>query len=280
MTVTVQRISHSIGFTKVYAICRDEAKKRIYYGAKAEIFSDKVRYFLPSGEVVISVDNQGIAVQVVSAESQFPTRFVNAVVRPLKISSDISFSSLPCKIFGTGLGRTGTTSLFEALSVLGVFGIHHAPYIFPAIKKDPHILRELSEYDAYIDSPFSFCYELLDNYYPDSKFIHTRRNVDSWLQSIEWLIGNSSTSLSRWFYGVDYFDQASYKKKFIQHENQLYKFFEKRPDDLLILDLDKDTGWEKLCHFVGKPMPDVPYPSSNPRSGSASSLAKMNVRLD
>ena len=38
------------------------------------------------------------------------------------------------------------------------------------------------------------------------------------------------------------------------------KYFEDRPDDLLVMDCDEPDKWEKLCPFLGRPVPETPYP--------------------
>ena len=38
------------------------------------------------------------------------------------------------------------------------------------------------------------------------------------------------------------------------------------PDDLLVFDLPKGDGWEKLCGFLGHEVPDKPFPHANKAS--------------
>ena len=38
------------------------------------------------------------------------------------------------------------------------------------------------------------------------------------------------------------------------------EYFKNRPQDFLNLDIIGGEGWEKLCEFLGKPIPDVPFP--------------------
>jgi 3'(2'), 5'-bisphosphate nucleotidase len=40
-------------------------------------------------------------------------------------------------------------------------------------------------------------------------------------------------------------------------------YFKDRPQDLLVIDVTAGEGWEKLCPFLGKPTPDIPFPKAN-----------------
>ena len=40
-------------------------------------------------------------------------------------------------------------------------------------------------------------------------------------------------------------------------------YFRDRSDDILILDIISGDGWEKLCPFLDRDIPDVPFPKTN-----------------
>jgi hypothetical protein len=44
------------------------------------------------------------------------------------------------------------------------------------------------------------------------------------------------------------------------HQRNVLWYFQDRPSDLLMFDLCGGDGWEKLCSFLGKPIPDQPFP--------------------
>jgi hypothetical protein len=54
------------------------------------------------------------------------------------------------------------------------------------------------------------------------------------------------------------------------HETRVRAYFAARPDDLLVLDIAGGDRWQPLCSFLGRDLPDEPFPSINrfPRSGS------------
>ena len=91
------------------------------------------------------------------------------------------------KIFGIGLSRTGTLSLTNALSILGIKTKH-----FPDDKITQSELRTgqyklsiLNNYQALADIPISPYYAEFDRLFPGITFILTTRSIDSWLKSIK-----------------------------------------------------------------------------------------------
>ena len=44
------------------------------------------------------------------------------------------------------------------------------------------------------------------------------------------------------------------------HIKNVKEYFKDRPEDLLIMNIFEGDGWEKLCCFLSKPVPDIPFP--------------------
>lgn len=109
-------------------------------------------------------------------------------------------SSRTIKVIGAGFGRTGTTSLKQALNILG-FKCYHMQEILR--KNDDHLPLwvqafegKLTDYDlifkyskkeletdpytATVDWPSTAVYEKLMEQYPDAKVILTLRDAESW----------------------------------------------------------------------------------------------------
>ena len=90
-------------------------------------------------------------------------------------------------------------------------------------------------------------YKLLDQQYPNSKFILNIRNVDDWIRSRK----NHDTILER---QMKYFQTSEeeveiiWTKMFYDHYSDVLRYFENRPSDLLIFDLDKDKC-DKIIDF-------------------------------
>ena len=99
------------------------------------------------------------------------------------------------KIFCIGFPKTGTTSLEEALSLLGYnvcrghYNNRHTNYLISLFynKNFDEIDRIISYYDAFTDLPWGGTdfYIYLSNKYPKAKFIHSERNHEEWYGSLE-----------------------------------------------------------------------------------------------
>lgn len=173
------------------------------------------------------------------------------------------------KIFGIGIQRTGTTSLHIALKILGYNSIRAPFRLYPDLNDDI-----LSKYDALTDNPIPLLYQRLDKEYPGSKFICTTRDVGSWLKSVKWLfrigriIGDWDNysivhEVHQAFYGIRNFDEKVFREVWFAYHAEVQKYFADRPRDLLIIDFTRGEGWEKLCAFLGKEIPNIDFPVKN-----------------
>lgn len=176
------------------------------------------------------------------------------------------------KILGIGLGRTGTTSLARALQVLG-FKTKHCPEFY--LDDEGKLIispEDLREFEALTDEPTILVFKEVDRDYPGSKFILTVREMESWLRSIV----NNGNAMREWrqkdpavpvlheaLYGNSTFDRDVYSEAHRQHVVAMSEYFANRPQDLLIMDICAGDGWEKLCPFLGRPIPDRKFPSLN-----------------
>lgn len=165
------------------------------------------------------------------------------------------------KVFGIGIGKTGTTSLAGALRKLGLRGVDHPP---------PQQLTKFMQghYDFGTDMPFSTDFEQMDKTFPGSKFILTVRPIaDEWLRSVE---AQHEKPVPDWgmlyrmqMYGIPHFDPLNQFKIKSEHEGRVISYFRNRPDDLLVLNIVGGDGWEPLCSFFNKPIPMEPFPHLN-----------------
>lgn len=180
----------------------------------------------------------------------------------------------PNKVFGIGLSRTGTTSLTKALNILD-FKCMHAPQIAENIKKGNYQLPILEEYDAITDAPVVPIYPQLDQQYPDSKFILTIRDKETWLNSCERFFATQELGLTtpeqdanihfyRFFvYQTYHFHRARFAYVYDEHLRNVKHYFQDRSEDLLIINITAGEGWEKLAPFLGKDIPSTPFPWKN-----------------
>lgn len=99
------------------------------------------------------------------------------------------------KVFCIGLNRTGTTSLHNALRMLGYNSVHFKDdegnnikdMIVNNLLSKHNILNGLDHYDAFTDwerAPYTVeVVQKFLNEYPKAKFILNYRDVESWIES-------------------------------------------------------------------------------------------------
>lgn len=176
------------------------------------------------------------------------------------------------KVFGIGLSKTGTTSIASALELLGYktkdyMGLStYIPGDLSSID-----LHEIDAHDAFTDTPIPSFYRELDAKYPQSKFILTIREMDPWLKSCKKqftkrsaeTVNAASNELFNDLYGCTSFDAEKFKKGYDRFTAGVLNYFKDRESDLLIIDVCAGEGWEKLCPFLGHPIPPMPFPKRN-----------------
>ncbi len=186
------------------------------------------------------------------------------------------------KVFGIGFHKTGTTSLAQALSLLGyrVTG--------PNGVYDPFIARNVYDmafalvdrYDAFQDNPWPILYKELDSRYPGSKFILTIRDTDRWIDSVVRDFGTGRTPMRQWIYGTGspLGHEETYIRRYQEHNQEVADHFRDRPEDCLVLRITQGDGWDRLCPFLGKDPPGGPFPSLN-RSAELTRLARAGLTV-
>lgn len=212
------------------------------------------------------------------------------------------------KVLCLGLPRTGSTSIAEALSILGFQGVHHtskgiynmrewdvldraADATFPCLPTytgQPFTRADWDElygsYEATTDASSMFAPELIRTY-PEAKVLLVERDYDKWhrsvfdslvatvwspmtnfsLRFIEPLIGfRGGTATRKLILGL--FDAAT-PEEARRNARMVYDRHGRRiremvpPEKLLVYRMG--DGWEPLCEFLGKDVPDVEFPWLN-----------------
>src|SRR5262245_60652711 len=203
------------------------------------------------------------------------------------------------KVLGVGYGKTATTSLCEALQLLGFTAIHYDQErlndILDGSNATPNF-RRYDDVDAVTDCPSAYFYRELLEAYPDCKAILTIRDENDWWQSMKRHLTRSHPIRKPTLWdcitdkvGVrtpreDSYDgfQAQvvactlgplrpheflYRKRFREHNQHVIA--EVPSHRLLVMDITAGEGWEKLCPFLDMPMPSRPFPNVN-KSGRKS----------
>ena len=142
--------------------------------------------------------------------------------------------------------------------------------------------KVLWRYDALTDTPCVLFSEELLVAYPDAKMILTERDVDSWVESMQrsyYRVLNSRGmrvmrvldgeflgkyyemgmgSLRAWT-GGDFNDIEKLKKGYTQHYARMRAVVPKER----LLQWHPRDGWEPLCKFLGKEVPEGEFPKVN-----------------
>ncbi len=185
------------------------------------------------------------------------------------MSSDDVGSQARAKVFGIGLMKTGTSSLHEALELLGYKSLHNGGMetlwtVTRAVDEGKPLLYYLDpDLDAFSDIfPIVYYFHLADVQYPGSRFILTVRDLDDWLDSRRRHVEKdqerkAAGNCQEGFLKVDIDAWATEHRR---HEAVVRAYFADRPADLLVFNLTGGDGWEPLCDFLGHPVPDALFP--------------------
>jgi Fe-S-cluster formation regulator IscX/YfhJ len=196
---------------------------------------------------------------------------------------------MPLSVIGSGFGRTGTKSLKLALETLGFTPCHHMLEVratpgqvdfWLAIarreKVDWHAV--FAGFRAAVDWPSCNYWRELAEAFPDAKVIHTTRPEEEWWRSFSRTIAEAlgdeaptddparlkmremtATIITRDVFAGRLHDKEAALAAFRRREAEVRAAIP--PGRLLML--DPTDGWEKLCPFLGVPVPDCPYPLTN-----------------
>lgn len=193
-------------------------------------------------------------------------------------------------VIGPGFGRTGTSSLKDALEHLGFGPCHHmfevtanpaqVPLWEAVAAGQPADPAELFHgYKAQVDWPGAHVWREAAATWPNAKVVLSVRPEASWWTSFSATIGKLMTvypqlplpphitailDAARQFIGQDTFGGAwtdrdaalaAYRKRSADVKAAI-------PADRLLV-YDVAEGWGPLCAFLGVPVPATPFPHNN-----------------
>ena len=178
------------------------------------------------------------------------------------------------KVFGIGLSRTGTTSLTEALRILGYRAVHCPLSVLQFQGRSLKLSRDIVDrFDALTDTPIARMYRELDEAFPGSKFVLTTRPIDKWMGSVRRMRMSFTLltalpkvrQLARDLCGTTSFrDERALENAFVSHSRNVRAYFgERLSKDLLVLDVGSADAWETLCGFLGHQAQPRPFPHYN-----------------
>jgi hypothetical protein len=140
----------------------------------------------------------------------------------------------------------------------------------------------LASFDAFTHTPLAAIYKDLDRRFPNSRFILTTREQSSWLASCQERIRVSEAAgmpegvreTQMRVYGIGGFDRDTFRRVYDRHLAEVGKHFEERSGQLLMMDVCAGEGWERLCPFLGRPIPSEPFPRAVERFRQPTQIMK------
>ena len=196
------------------------------------------------------------------------------------------------EVIGAGFGRTGTHSLGLAFEKLG-----YGPcYSLPEVAKNPgHTeiwnnaidgkqvdwVSLFSSYKSAVEWPnVSFIYELVQHF-PDAKFVLTLREPEAWYESASKTIFEGlelsahnpdpiKRESSHWMrrlilehtFAGRYWDKDHAITVYQRHIQQVVDIVPQKR----LLKFNVKDGWQLLCQFLQKPIPQESFPRLNERT--------------
>jgi len=167
------------------------------------------------------------------------------------------------RVFCIGYMKTGTTSLYKALNILGYRTIripYSDAYRKKGLEKYLNGLKKCN-FDAFIDFPMgeNELYSSLDRAFPESKFILTIRDPSSFIKSYVNFYKHSPWKMKV----TDPNEIEQLKYEYTKRNSQILEYFKKKPSHLLTMNIIDGEGWDELCRFLKKPIPRKPFPHKN-----------------
>ena len=100
---------------------------------------------------------------------------------------------------------------------------------------------------------------------PKSKKTRSRSRLEKRIgQGQPWL-----NEMATAIYGSYLFDRDSFLAAYVRHDTEVRGFFE-GAENFMTYNVTAGDGWEPLCAFLSKPVPQAPFPRSNPGRREAS----------
>ena len=196
---------------------------------------------------------------------------------------------MPLSVIGAGFGRTGTLSLKLALERLGFGPCHHMEEVL----KHPEQLRRWQDaaagrpvdweevfagYRSTVDWPSTHFWRELVAAYPQAKVILTVRPDAAWWASfsqtilplmeryaevpdphVRGVLAMGTALIAEQTMGSRPGDETTalgcYRRRIAEVTAEI------APERLLVFDVAE--GWAPLCAFLGRPVPDTPFPRTN-----------------
>jgi hypothetical protein len=206
------------------------------------------------------------------------------------------------KLIGAGMPRTGTLTQKLALEELGLGPCYHMVDVLADLDQAPLWERALDGespwpqlldgYNAIVDWPGGYFYRELLDFYPDAKVLLSVREPQSWERSMRrtvWAVRHGESLIRllssaqahvdpQWRGFLRMIDRLVWEgqgsfagghsepreliESMHRHNDQVKRHV---PAERLLV-WSVQEGWEPLCEFLERDVPDVPFPHVNDTS--------------
>lgn len=188
------------------------------------------------------------------------------------------------QVIGAGFGRTGTMSMKAALEQLGLGPCYHMVECLPrgpqhwrlwvdALRGKPDWDAIFKGFGSTVDFPACYSYQALADYYPGAKVILTLRDPERWFESTQetifaphWITYLRQSEMGEFMQLTinDYLqDRMHDKDHLIQRYHEHVAEVRRIIPASRLLEFEVKQGWEPLCEFLGKPVPETAFPHVN-----------------
>jgi len=209
---------------------------------------------------------------------------------------------MPLDLIGAGFGRTGTLSLKAALEKIGLGPCHHMMEVVrnpgsergwydasTGVPTDWEVL--LAGYRSVVDWPGCHFWRELCAAYPRARVLLSVRDPERWYESASETIyqgvqlgRRSENPVARAIFEMadkvvfqdtfrNRFEDRAFAISVFEAHNEAVK--REIPAERLLV-YEVAAGWGPLCAFLGRPVPDEPFPHVNSRDEFKGMLARAN----
>lgn len=195
------------------------------------------------------------------------------------------------ELIGAGFGRTGTLSLKHALEAIDLGPCHHMMEVFtnPGSEKVWHAAwqgREidwdalLGRYRSQVDWPGCAFWKTLADRYPEAKVLLSVRDPERWYDSVmetiyqvtrQSLASDDAVIRERLAMANAVIFEGTFEGRFEDrafaidvYQRHIEEVQKTIPSERLLV-YEVKQGWEPLCAFVGRPVPEIAFPHVNSR---------------
>lgn len=180
----------------------------------------------------------------------------------------------------------------HCFEILGLVPIASPPTLGPASRelirtfykeRDYEPILEIAEnYRSFEDRPWNMweMYRYLDARFPDSRFVLTVRDPESWWRSTEQWVTVSKPQILNLYQlhlRVPNTNKESMVESYLRYNQEVIDYF-RGTDKLLQMNFENDDEWSKLCSFLGVPLPDRKFPHANRQSYSTKDTKLLRKR--